>query len=166
MTTTAWPVGALMTCTTLLTPVGGQSHESDYVAKRLSSLRAPLTDSRAIGVQSLLDDLHLLAQECRVEDWNGYGAKPLSPRSLAPAEVFIRCLGMNSRNASLGATAKGWVTLQWGPGPKWTLSIAITDDGWIHWAALFGSVREHGTTPFMGAIPRNISELIQRACIA
>ena len=166
MNTTTWPVGALMTRTTLLTPVGGQSDESDYVAKRLSSILSPLKDSRAIGVQALLDDLQQLAEDCRHEDWNGYGAKALSQQSLEDAAVFIHGLGINSRDASLGATAKGWVTLQWGPGPKWTLSIAITDDAWIHWAALLGPNREHGTTPFMGAIPKNIAELIQRACIA
>jgi len=156
----------MMTCTTLVTPASGQSHESAYVDRELSSLRASLNDSRSIGVQALLDDLNLLAVDCGEEDWNGYGAKALSPRSLAYAEMFIRGLGMNSRDVSLGATAKGWVTFQWGLRPKWTLSIVITDDGWIHWAALFGSVREHGTRPFLGAIPKNIAELIQRACIA
>lgn len=158
-------MGALMTCTTLVMPAEGHSHESAYIAKQLHCLRSPLKDSRAIGVQALLDDLYLLADDCREEDWNGFGASPLSLRSLGNAEKFIRCLGMDSRDASLGANAKGWVTLQWGPSAKWTLSIVITNDGWLHWAALFGSVREHGTTPFMGAIPKNIAKLIQRACV-
>ncbi|QYK49088.1 MAG: hypothetical protein KF838_04375 [Phycisphaeraceae bacterium] len=154
-----------MTCSTLVNPASGLSDESVYVDMRLSMLREPLKDSRSIGVQALLDDLYLLADECGKANWDGHGAVPVSPDALANAEAFIRCLRMDLREASLGATSKGWVTIQWGVGPRWTLSIAVTADGWLHWAALFGSERAHGTTPFLGSIPKNLVERIQRACI-
>jgi hypothetical protein len=149
-----------------MSPVSGRSAEANYVNRGLGGLLASLKDSRSIGVQALLDDLYLLAEECGQEDWNGYGAEPVSRDALENAKAFIACLGLDSRDASLGATGEGWVTLQWGPSTKWTLSIAITDNGWLHWAALFGSVREHGTTPFTGTLPTHIAGLIHRACVA
>lgn len=166
MNTPGWPVTALMTCSTFVTPVSGESREARYVADKLNSVRVPLQDSRSIGVQALMDDLHALAEECTEDGWDGYGARALSHRSYTNAELFIRCLGTDARGVSFGASARGWVTMQWGPSSRWTLSLTITDDGWIHWAALFGSGRQHGTAPFMGAIPKNIADLIGRACIA
>lgn len=157
---------AIMTCSTLVPLARGESHAGQYVANRLDALRNPLRHSRSIGVQALLDDLSALAEECGHDDWNGYGAMAVKAEALANAGAFIRCLGIGMRDASLGASGSGCVTMQWGSSPRWTLALTITDDGWIHWAALFGAASECGTTPFMGTIPPRIVDLIKHARIA
>jgi hypothetical protein len=158
-----WQVGMVFSCATCACPTGGQSHESVFVKRGLSNLRATLKETRSIGAQAVLDDLYQLAVDCAEPDWNGYGASPLNARSFRDAEALIHALPMDSAGASLGATSKGWVTLQWGRTQRWTLSLIITDDGWIHWASLFGTSRDHGTVPFQGFIPRDLVDRIQRA---
>lgn len=159
-----WPMTATLACTAA--PALGFSAESRYVSGRLEELRERLCESRAIGVQATLDDLDALAEECGVRDWNGQDAEPVSDASLAHCRRLIRVLGARASQASLGANSRGWVTMQWGPSAHWTLSLAMTDDGWIHWAAMFGSVREYGTAPFLGSVPKSLADLIQSASIA
>jgi hypothetical protein len=158
-----WPMTALATCSTMVGSAHGESRESDLVARLLKELHCTLQDSRSIGVQALVDDLAALAEECSEPGWDGYEARPIDARSIANAEQFIDALGFGVRHPSLGANAKGWVTMQWGRSARWTLSLAITDDGWIHWAMLFGSERSSGTTPFAGRISKDLRELINRA---
>jgi hypothetical protein len=164
MNTVGWPMTALI-CTTLAGTANGQSHEARYVASKLSRVRYPLQDLRSIGVQALLDDLSSIADECAEDGWDGYAGRRVSPRSLMTADQFIRCLGSDMRSAELGVSPKGWVTVQWGHSPRWTFALSITDDGLLHWAALFGSARSQGTTPFTGTMPANIADLIRRACL-
>ena len=129
----------MMACSAMVAPGQGVSHEWSYVSRTLGELRESLQDTRSIGVQAVLDDLDALTVECGQSGWDGYDAQPLHRGAVANADRLIRSLGLSGPHPSLGANQNGWITMQWGRSARWTLSIAITEDGWIHWAMLMGS---------------------------
>lgn len=159
----ALPLAMVMTYASCVAPSPVRSGEARYVDKVRHRIQASLQESRSVGMQAVFDDLAALAHEAPIPNWNGYGAAAINARSLRQAEMFLRCFGVGASHPSLGASNEGWVTMQWGRSARWTLSLLITDDGWIHWAALFGSERRSGTVPFAGAIQSNLLALINQA---
>ena len=63
---------------------------------------------------------------------------------------------------SVGAEPDGHITFEWHRGPERTLSVSVSPDAELHFAARIGSARDYGTRPFFGEVPHRIFELIQR----
>jgi len=158
-----WPLTMAFTCATCGAPSGGLSRESVYVSTAIEGIRGRLQDSRSVGMQAAFDDLESLASEASVRGWNGYDGLPIDSGSRRHAEKFLRSLGIGFRHPSLGVSGEGWVTMQWARSASWTLSLLFSSDGWIHWAMLFGTERRSGTSAFLGAVPRDLQTLIDRA---
>jgi hypothetical protein len=64
----------------------------------------------------------------------------------------------------VGAEPDGHITLEWYRGPRWTLSVSVSPDGMLYYAALFGSSEVRGAEPFFGDVPDIILSLIRRVC--
>jgi hypothetical protein len=54
------------------------------------------------------------------------------------------------------------LTFEWYGSPQRTLSVSVSPDGDLHYAALVGSAKAWGTDPFFGEIPKVIDTLIRR----
>lgn len=159
------PPALAMAMTTFASCVAASSARSE-TAHRVDlarlGIQCHLQESRSVGIQEVLDDLLALAQEAGTADWNGYGAEPLRKASLQNAESLLRSFGLGAAHPCLGASNAGWVTMQWARSATWTLSLMITDDGLIHWAALLGSSRSSGTMPLNAAAVQELLKTINR----
>ncbi|HEY5993880.1 MAG TPA: hypothetical protein VIU46_04680 [Gallionellaceae bacterium] len=143
----------------------GASGTAEYVAERIAQGRNQLrkSDSLSGGVQAALDELHAIADECKLSGWDGYEAEPPSEQTIRQAEQFLNSLPLGARAPSVGVEPDGQITFEWFQSPRRILSVSVTSDGDLHYAALLGYCRRYGTEPFFGKIPAEISRLIDRA---
>lgn len=108
------------------------------------------------------DELADVWESCQHADWDGYGAQPVRADTLRNARVLVDSLPWGCPPPSLGAEPDGHLTLEWHRGPWRTLSVSVTPDGDLHYAAVIGPNRTYGTEAFFGEAPEAILELIQR----
>ncbi len=144
------------------TPSGGVSPEAISIQKQSGDWWNGLQALEFLGSASLLAELDGLAEECVRPNWDGYEAEPVIPESIEHARSLLRALPMGMAPPKLGVEPDGQVTLEWYASPRRVLSVSMSPDGDLHYAALIGPTRQFGTEPFFGEIPRAIVELIRR----
>jgi hypothetical protein len=108
------------------------------------------------------EDLDALSQTCRHADWDGFGAMAVSQETLRNAYRFLESLPLACPAPSVGAEPDGQLTLEWHRGPRRTLSVSVTPESELHYAALVGPNRVYGTEVFFGEVPEAIMQLIRR----
>lgn len=62
----------------------------------------------------------------------------------------------------IGAEADGQLTMEWYCSPRRTLSVSISSEGELHYAAMIGVSKAYGSEPFFGEIPEAIMNIINR----
>lgn len=153
--------------TTIDFPTRGASDEALFIARESEEGRRRLreTHSLGLGADRSLEELFLVARQCRVPNWDGYGAPPIAPETLTHACRFLGSLPPGIPAPSIGAEPDGHVTFEWHRSPRWTLSVSISPEGDLHYAALLGSSKVYGTEPFFGETPSRILELIRQVSL-
>ncbi|NMC21716.1 MAG: hypothetical protein GYA33_15000 [Thermogutta sp.] len=141
----------------------GFSDEAEYVEKTAAGRRRALHQSSALGMESVLrDELAEVWQECSKPNWDGYGAVAVRERTYRNAERFLLALPLGTRAPSVGAEPDGQITFEWRHSRRRILSVSVSPEDELHYAALLGPSRTCGTEPFFGEVPRLIRELIGR----
>lgn len=110
----------------------------------------------------MFNELFQTFEECHEPNWDGYGAQPVSDETYRLAYEFLAALPPGTPVPSLGAEPDGHITAEWHRSPERTLSVSISADGDLHFAALLGLTKAYGTEPFVGEVPKIISDLIHR----
>lgn len=143
---------------------GGASETAGFIAEQIQKWRQQLQGSYALGQQAKgsLNELYQVFEECRQGNWDGYGAAPVSVRTFQSAYEFLEALPLGTPAPSFGAEPDGHLTLEWHRSPRRTLSLSVSPEGELHYAALIGTSKHYGTEPFYGEVPRAIAELIHR----
>jgi hypothetical protein len=128
-------------------------------AKRLEDLLASvLTTYRRVAPRDLtLADLSRVYSECRVEGWDGYSAKPVSPDAYHAAVRFILALPAVVPMPEVVPEPDGEISLEWDFGQWRALSLSISESGRIAYAAMLGRYkRETRSEIFDDVIPPEI----------
>ena len=149
-------------------PTHGASETARYVAFETEEGRRHLENSYAFGMagKGVLSELLQTVIECRDSNWDGYGAEPVSDVTYQFAQQFLRSLPLGISAPTIAAEPDGHLTVEWYRSPRRTLSISISPDGDLHYAALIGTAKAFGTEPFFGEAPRAIVNLIHRVTAA
>jgi len=113
-----------------------------------------------------LDELYQVFEECCQANWDGHGAAPASVRAVQLAYEFLEALPLGTSAPSIGAEPDGHITLDWYHSPRQTVSISVSPEGELHYAALMGASKAYGTEPFFGEVPKEIMDLIRRVTFA
>lgn len=87
---------------------------------------------------------------------------PVHQDTLRNTYSLIESLPWDAPRPSLGAEPDGSLTLEWRRSPQHTLSVSVTPDGELHYAALLGPSRAFGTEAFFDELPEPILGLIRR----
>lgn len=138
----------------------GCSAEAQFVAKETRREYQHLQSSNAIGNESVRDELGDVWEKCRVEDWDGFGARAVSRDALRNTYILLESLPLGFPRPSIGAEPDGQLTLEWHRSSTQTLSVSVDPDGYLHYAALLGPNRRSGKEVFYGELPRVIRRLI------
>ncbi|MBI3902920.1 MAG: hypothetical protein HY306_08295 [Nitrosomonadales bacterium] len=142
----------------------GTSGAAEYVNRQIAEGRAQLRKAISFGAGTkAVEDLHGIATECSFNDWDGYGAQPVGRETIQQAERFLNALPLEMVAPSVGAEPDGQITFEWYQSPRRILSVSVSPEGDLHYAALLGYRKAYGTEPFFGEIPADILRLVHRA---
>ena len=147
---------------------GGASEVAGFIDRQRQESWGQLQRSYILGQQAKgsISELYQVFDECRNANWDGYGAVPISVRTFQSAYEFLEALPLGTPAPSIGAEPDGHITLEWYDAPRRTLSISVSPDGDLHYAALIGASKAYGTEPFFGEAPNEIMDLIRRVSVA
>ncbi len=141
----------------------GFSDAARYIEKEEQRARRHLHGSAAFGIESVLrEELADVWEECREPNWDGYDALPVSREALQNTSLFLESLPLGCRHPSIGADPHGHLSVEWYRSPRRVLSISVTADGLLHYAALLGPNETCGTETFFGEVPDTILALVRR----
>ena len=131
---------------------------------RSSVIIDPMNNSATLSRQTAHDELAEVWEECRVPNWDAHGANPVEQETRQNAYAFLEALPPDYPSPSIGAEPDGHITLEWYRTTNWLLSVSVTPEGVLHYAALLGNDDPRGTCPFDGEVPDTILYLIRRVC--
>ena len=120
----------------------------------------------------MFEELLKTFEECREPNWDGYGAQSVREEiyhlahQFLVAHQFLAALSLRTPVPSIGAEPDGHITAEWHRSPQRTLSVSVSPDGELHYAALLGSAKTCGTESFTGAVPKVVADLIHRVTAA
>jgi hypothetical protein len=112
-----------------------------------------------------METLAEVYETCRSADWDGHGAAAIAHAAYLNAYRLLEVMPDGLPLPSPGAEPDGQITLEWHRSPHQTLSLSVTADGDLHYAALLGPSRAFGTEPFLGQLPEQIFNLINRVAV-
>lgn len=110
----------------------------------------------------MFEELLKTFEECGEPDWDGYGAEPVREETHDLAQKFLAALPAQNLEPSIGAGPDGHITVEWYRSPQRTLSVSISLNGDLHYAALVGEERICGTETFRDRMPEVLAALLKR----
>ena len=145
---------------TLLKGISEAANILERVSRKQSDhFNQSLTFSKQPAYEELCD----VWQECKMPNWDGYGALAVDQEAYNTAWRVIESLPFGCPlPSSAGAEPDGHLTLEWHRNPRWTLSVSISPEGTLHYAALLGAEDPRGSCPFFGDISKSLLSLIRR----
>lgn len=145
-----------------LTRTMGNSETANYIEKINQNNSRYFSQSVILGKQSAYNELIELWDECKIQNWDGYDAFPIQEKTFKNAWNVIDALPLGYPLPSFGAEPDGHITLEWYRHPRWILSVSVSPEGYLYYAALFGDNSIKGTDTFLGYISETILNLIKR----
>lgn len=116
----------------------------------------------AYSLEAKLQELAALSEECRLPNWDGQGAAPVSRETVGNASRFLHALPPEYPPPSLGVEPDGHLTLEWYRDPRWILSLSVSPESDLYYAALFDTSDVRGREVLYGDVPDIILGLIRR----
>lgn len=142
----------------------GVSPTDYYVQQQIDEGRRQLGKCYTLGLEGsgVLGELFDVATQCQESNWDGYGAEPVSRVTVDVAYRFLAALPLGTPPLSVGAEPDGHITLEWYRSPHCTLSISLSPDCELHYAALLpNSGKAYGMEYFFDGVPNRILALIE-----
>jgi hypothetical protein len=123
-------------------------------------------ESAAFSKQPAYDQLGEVYEAYRQPNWDGEGAEPIEQDALRNAYEFIEALPQGYPLPDITPEPDGHLDLEWYREPRRILSVSVSPEGMLYWAALVGIEDPRGSCPFYGDIPDTILYWIRRVCAA
>ena len=144
----------------------GNSPTAQYLDNTSQANKQYLLNSTTFSNQSAYEELVNVWNECKTPNWDGYDSLPVLEETFINTYLFIKALPLGYTLPSVGVEPDGHLTLEWYRHPRWTISISISPEGILYYAALFGNSDVRGSEIFSGEISSNLFDLIKRANIS
>lgn len=159
---------AMIYSAALALPSRGTSETAQFVLKQTETGLDLLKNTLTFGLyeQKAFEDLRLVFEECREPNWDGYQAEPITEDTYQMAGRFLKALPLGTSMPAIGAEADGHLTMEWYRSPRRTISVSISPESELHYAALMGSSKAYGSEPFFGEVSESIINLINRVMAA
>src|SRR4051812_9932951 len=91
------------------------------------------------------DELRHACEEFQTAGWDGHNAAPVAEGSVRHAVLFLESLPATLIAPTVGAEPDGQVTLEWYRSERHVLSVSVSPEGDLHYAAFVGRNRHYGT---------------------
>ena len=146
----------------MITAIRGNTETAGYIDATTQNQKEYFDQSVTLGKRSAYNELVAFWEECKSPNWDGYNAFAVQEVTLYKAYLFIHALPLGYPLPSVGAEPDGHLTLEWYRNPRWILSVSISPEGMLYYAALFDTESEQGWESFWGEIPQVILGLINK----
>lgn len=101
-------------------------------------------------------------EECRAENWDGHGAKPVSLATRDEARRFCQHIPASFPEPEVAADPDGEISLEWYREPRHVFSVSVGRDRRLTYAGLFGEAKTHGTEYLEAGLPEAIEYHLRR----
>ena len=112
-------------------------------------------------------ELDAVVAECSVDNWNGYGAKPINHESVQKTIELLSLIPANLPRPEFSCDPDGCVALDWFYSPYNVLSVSVETNGCLCFATLLGGKPErdggrsrNGVLVFDGTFPSELKFII------
>lgn len=143
----------------------GVSSTAVYIDQVSRDNQQYFANTAVFSKQTVIDELVITWAECKKPNWDGYSAYPVKEETLNYAYAVTQSLPLGFPLPSVGAEPDGHLTLEWYQDPHWTISVSISPEGVLYYAALLGNSDPRGSEPFLGEIPKRLLSLIQEVAL-
>lgn len=142
----------------------GHSSSAKYIANQICDSQSLLrqSDFYFSVMKRTLPDLIEVKSTYAEEGWDGYGAHSLSNESYDRAIEFLESLPNSVATPEVDADPDGHVTFEWYKSPYRSLSVSVSPEGDLHYAALIGPNKANGKEVFNGLPPKSILDIMKR----
>jgi hypothetical protein len=149
-----------------LSATRGESDAAHFVAEqaRQGWNQAKGSHSLGLGIGNVFEELYDVAASAALPNWDGYGGLPVTQESYLRAYCFLDSLPLGMPLPSIGVDPDGQLTFEWYRNPRRTLSVSVSAEGDLHYAALVGRKKEFGTEVFIGEFPERFITLVGQVC--
>lgn len=145
----------------------GQSSAAVYIEMAKRDVLQRFDSLVSSRKQVALEQLAEIQQSCRVPNWDSDGAKAIADSTVWFARALIDSLPIALPMPSISGEPDGHIDLEWYRSPNRVLSVSVSPDGTLYWAALIGTEDPRASCPYYGdEIPRTIRDLVQRIVFA
>jgi len=129
----------------------------------LSGVSAHMRSSFTFGEpwRLAISNLSELMAECSRPDWDGYGAPAVSAETAHNALEFIRTIPFSLPLPEISATSAGEITFEWAQTSRRIVTVAVGENGEIHFAVLNGVKRTFGSYPMDGTFDPQLQVMIE-----
>lgn len=113
---------------------------------------------------SLLDQLIDAFIEASSDEWDGPGSVAVERETLLIAKQFVESLPSRYRTPEITPEPDGYINLEWFKTKRRLLTVSVSPDGRLHWAALIGDEDPRGSCFFSGKAPKTLLHILERVC--
>lgn len=142
----------------------GFSDPALFLESAKSSLRRRQQEAVTFSRQPAYDALWEAWQPCKVANWDGAGADPVEHETYQIAYRLIEALPSGFPSPTVSAEPDGHLSFEWYRHPRQILTVSISADGTLFWAALVGTEDPRGSCRFFDEFPETIRTWIGRVC--
>ena len=143
----------------------GNSSTAAYIDQINQANQRHFAQTAALSKQPAIDELLTIWAECKTPNWDGYDAFPVKAETLNYAYAFIQALPLGFPLPSVSAEPDGHLAFDWFHDPYWTISVSVSPEGVLYYAALLGNSDPRGSEPFSGEIPERLLNLIKEVAL-
>lgn len=136
----------------------GVSEEAKEIRKKSDELNEKHFKTISYGdqVSRIIESLIRLSQEYNKENWDGYGAEPISAESFKSALVFGLSLPSTIPIPEMDVIPTGKVMFSWNRGSRKVFSVIVGESQELSYAGLFGFAETYGIEYITDCIPETI----------
>lgn len=144
--------------------VRGFSDAAKYLEDTTRRCRQRRQEAVTFSRQPAYDALWEAWQPCKEANWDGEGADAVEHETYQTAYRLIEALPNGFSSPTIAAEPDGHLSLEWYKHPRRLLSVSVSPDGTLYWAALVGSEDPRGSCQFFDEFPKTLLYWIGRVC--
>jgi hypothetical protein len=150
-----------------LTVTAGASEAATYIQTQSKEIRFQIERSISFGsANQLRQELARVYEEAQAPGWDGYGAVPVGEGTMASAGEFVNSLPFSLEMPTVTADPDGQISFEWYRSPSRLVSVSVSANGELNFAATIGREQDCGNRVFCGVLPKRIAQLIEEVCAA
>ncbi len=128
--------------------------------KAIAELRETITAGQSL--RKALETLEEIYEEASLDNWDGYGAKPVTKEALFETQKLLDLLPSSVPLPDLVPEPCGEIGLEWVKNRHHIFSVSLAGHGKITYAGLYGPNETHGTEYLGDVLPTIIIENLRR----